>query len=125
MDRLRPQKRPYSLSRNDIPLPTGAARFRRTLENSMFLHRGIAANVDVVGAVLGSFLSATGTCPQPPAPVKLDVLASGPRCYCKNIEFYGSRASFAGLRVTESGSVAGSGAQPLLHNKKSWPPAQA
>ena len=25
-----------------------------------------------------------------------------------------SRASFAGLRVTESGSVAGSGAQPLL-----------
>ena len=27
-----------------------------------------------------------------------------------------SRASFAGLRVTESGSVAGSGAQPLLDN---------
>ena len=55
MDRLRPQKKPYSLSRSDIPLPTGAARFRRTLENLMFLHRGIAANVDVVGAVLGCF----------------------------------------------------------------------
>ena len=30
--------------------------------------------------------------------------------------FRASRASFAGLRVTESGSVAGSGAQPLLDN---------
>ena len=48
--------KPYPLSRSDIPLPTGAARFRRTLENSMFLHRDIAANVDVVGAVLGLFL---------------------------------------------------------------------
>ena len=30
-----------------------------------------------------------------------------------------SRASFAGQRVTESGSVAGSGAQPLLDNNTS------
>ena len=30
--------------------------------------------------------------------------------------FRASRASFAGLRVTESGSVAGSGAQLLLDN---------
>ena len=29
---------------------------------------------------------------------------------------WASRASFAGQRVTESGSVAGSGAQPLLDN---------
>ena len=32
--------------------------------------------------------------------------------------FRASRASFAGLRVTESGSVAGSGAQPLLDNNR-------
>ena len=31
-----------------------------------------------------------------------------------------SRASFAGLRVTESGSVAGSGAQPLLDNMDNY-----
>ena len=40
----------------DIPLPTGAAGFRRTRENSMFLHRGLAANVDTDGALLGYFL---------------------------------------------------------------------
>ena len=56
MDRLRPQKKPYPLSRSDIPLPTGKHVCRRTRENSMFLHRGPAANVDVVGAVLGSIL---------------------------------------------------------------------
>ena len=36
MDRLRPQKKPYPLSRSDIPLPTGAPRFRRATINSMF-----------------------------------------------------------------------------------------
>ena len=46
--------KPSRLSRSDIPLPTGTAHFRRTRENSMFLRQGIAANVDVVGAVLGS-----------------------------------------------------------------------
>ena len=60
MDRLRPQKKPYPLSRSDIPLPTGAARFRRTPLKKMFCHWGIAANVDVVGAVLGLFLVLLG-----------------------------------------------------------------
>ena len=44
----------------DIPLPTGAAGFRRTRENSMFLHRGLAGKIDVVGAVLGSMLVLLG-----------------------------------------------------------------
>ena len=56
MDRLRPQKKPYPLSRSDIPLPQAHRAFRRTPINSMFCHRGIGANVDVVGAVLGSIL---------------------------------------------------------------------
>ena len=80
MDRLRPQKKPYPLSRSDIPLPTGAAQYRRTRENSMFLNWGIAANVDVVRSPLGAFLSAPGTMLHPPGSVKLDVFASGPRC---------------------------------------------
>ena len=29
--------------------------------------------------------------PLPPTPVKLYVFASGPRCYCKNVEFYKGR----------------------------------
>ena len=49
------------LNEVDIPLPTGAAQYRRTQENSMFCHRGIAAKIDVVGAVLGSFLFAPST----------------------------------------------------------------
>ena len=101
MDRLRPQKKPYPLSRSDIPLPTGAARFRRTLENSTFCHRGLAAKIDVVGAVLGSIL-----------------VLLGPSQGSSWVLFGASRALFAGLRVTESGSVAGSGAQPLLDNIK-------
>ena len=80
----------------------------------------------------------------PPDPRKLDVFASGLRCYCKNVEFSRARRHRAapgadknapkstGPRVhdsmnprvdgstgggsTESGSVAGSGAQPLLDN---------
>ena len=39
----------------------GAARCRRARENSMILHRGLAANVDVVRSPLGAFLSAPGT----------------------------------------------------------------
>ena len=66
MDRLRPQKKPYPLSRSDIPLTTGTRRCCRTQENSMFLHRGIAANVDVVRSPLGAFLSAPGTPRYPP-----------------------------------------------------------
>ena len=53
--------KPYPLSRSDIPLPTGAARCRWTRENSILLHRGLAANVDVVRSPLGAFLSAPGT----------------------------------------------------------------
>ena len=68
----------------------------------MFLHRGLAANVDVVGAVLGFFLMLLG----PSSGSSWELLRA-------------SRASFAGLRVTESGSVAGSGAQPLLDKNKS------
>ena len=66
MDRLRPQKKPYPLSRSDIPLPTGAARFPPDPKNSLFLRRGIAANVDVVRSPLGAFLSAPGTPRCPP-----------------------------------------------------------
>ena len=34
----------------------GTPQFRRTRENSTFLHRGFAANVDTDGALLGYFL---------------------------------------------------------------------
>ena len=57
----------------------------------MFLHRGIAANVDVVRSPLGAFLFAPGTMRLPSTLVKPDVFASGPRCYCKNIRFYGAQ----------------------------------
>ena len=60
MDRLRPQKKPYPLSRSDIPLPTGAPVFRRAPITSTFLHRSLAGKIDVVGVVLGSILVLLG-----------------------------------------------------------------
>ena len=91
--------KPYLLSLRDIPLPTGRRAYRRTPQNTVFLHRGIAANVDVVGAVLGYFLVLLGP--------------SWNLLWCS--------CGLLGLRLqvngsTGSGSVAGSGAQPLLDN---------
>ena len=65
----------------------------------MFCHRGIGANVDVVGAVWDYFL-----------------MLAGPSSGSSWVLLRASRASFAGLRDAGSGSVAGSGAQPLLDN---------
>jgi len=48
--------KPYSLSLRDIPLPSGRRAYRRTPQNTVFLNRGLAAKVDVLGAVLASLL---------------------------------------------------------------------
>ena len=45
---------------------------------------------------LGALLSAPGTPRCPPDPRKVDVFASGPRCYCKNVEFYRGRRQRGG-----------------------------
>ena len=128
----------------DIPLPTGTRRCRRPPINSMFCHWGIGANVDVVGAVLGcfwgllepswgplgvplgalgGFLGARwafwGSCwvllgsPCRPLGCSLTLLAlsqAGQRVNRTTVD--GS----TGNGSTESGSVAGSGAQPLSAN---------
>ena len=128
----------------DIPLPTGTPRCPPGPQNSMFCHRGIGANVDVVGAVLGcfrgllepswgplgvilgalgGFLGARwafwGSCwvllgsPCRPLGCSLTLLAlsqAGQRVNRTTVD--GS----TGNGSTESGSVAGSGAHPLLDN---------
>ena len=120
----------------------GTPVFRRTSQNLIKLHRGLAANVDVVGAVLacfwgllepswgplgvplgalGGFLGARwafwGSCwvllgsPCRPLGCSLNLLAlsqAGQRVNRTTVD--GS----TGNGSTESGSVAGSGAQPLL-----------
>ena len=131
----------------DIPLPTGTRRCRRPPINSMFCHRGIGANVDVVGAVLGCFCKLLE-----PSWVPLGVILGALGGFLgARWAFWGScwvllgspcrplgcslnlfALSQAGQRVNrttvdgstgngskESGSVAGSGAQPLLDNNNS------
>ena len=49
--------KPYLLSTKLISTsPLAPRAFRRTRENFMFLHRGLAANVGTDGALLGYFL---------------------------------------------------------------------
>ena len=93
----------------------------------MFLHRGLAGKIDVVGAVLGSILVLLGLSWGPlgcswcslgpffaPLVVLLGALGAGqPTNQPTNQPRVDGTT---GNGSTESGSVAGSGAQPLLDN---------
>ena len=130
------------------PSPPAPRAARRTRENSMFCHWGIGANVDVVGAVLGCFWGLLEPS-WGPLGVPLGALGGflgarwafwgscwvllGSPCRPLRCSLNLFALSQAGQRVnrttvdgstgngsTESGSVAGSGAQPLLDNNSNF-----